>query len=264
MILVTGTKRSGTSMWMQILIGAGFPAFGEAFPADWKSSIEAANPEGFYESSLRHGIYYATNPNPHTGRYIFPEQVEKHVVKVFVPGLVRSDRAYIGRVIATVREWREYCSSVRRLYELEDAGRDREPPARMPPHLEWWSENYSLIRDITVRRYAAHVETYGRLIEQTERVIDEVVEWLGEGDAAGARDKVRPEHRHFDKPEVDEPVAPSVASVFDELYGTLYERRPLTGAFITQLNETQQALLPELRDYEARIAAERSARSGKG
>ncbi len=53
---------------------------------------------------LRAGIYYATNPHPRTGAYFFPEQVEHHCVKVFIPGLVRTDRAFIGRVVASMRE----------------------------------------------------------------------------------------------------------------------------------------------------------------
>ena len=32
MIFVSGTKRSGTSMWMQVLRAAGLPVLGEAFP----------------------------------------------------------------------------------------------------------------------------------------------------------------------------------------------------------------------------------------
>ena len=104
MIIVTGTKRSGTSLWMQILIAAGIPYFGEAFPRDWETTLKEANKEGFYESMLRAGIYYATNPHPRSGAYFFPEQVERHCVKVFIPGLVRTDRAYIGRVVASMRD----------------------------------------------------------------------------------------------------------------------------------------------------------------
>jgi hypothetical protein len=28
MLIVTGTKRSGTSLWMRLLVAAGFPIFG--------------------------------------------------------------------------------------------------------------------------------------------------------------------------------------------------------------------------------------------
>src|ERR1700689_1547774 len=121
MIIVTGTKRSGTSMWMQILIAAGIPHCGSAFPKDWEVTLKDANKEGFYESLLRTGIYYATNPPPRTGAYFFPEQVERHCVKVFIPGLVRSDRAYIGKVIASVREWRGEAAPGLRPYAIRGA-----------------------------------------------------------------------------------------------------------------------------------------------
>ena len=70
MMIVTGTKRSGTSMWMQILIGAGYPIIGEAFPMRWEHTIKAANPEGFYESHLRRSptVLVDAAHNPHGAR----------------------------------------------------------------------------------------------------------------------------------------------------------------------------------------------------
>ena len=120
MIFVTGTKRSGTSLWMQILESAGFPYIGSEFPHRWKQSIGEANPKGFYESMLRQGVNASTNPHPKTGRFLFPKTVEKHVVKVFIPGLVRSDYGFINHVVASIRPWREYCTSLERLYAMED------------------------------------------------------------------------------------------------------------------------------------------------
>ena len=78
MVIVTGTRRSGTSMWMQLLQGAGFPAIGEAFPAQWATSIGEENPHGFWESQLRGGIYYATNPHPKTGTWLSPQHTRRH------------------------------------------------------------------------------------------------------------------------------------------------------------------------------------------
>ena len=57
MFIVTGTKRSGTSMWMQILAAAGLEVIGERFPRHWGEHLSAANPDGFYESEL-------IEPNP--------------------------------------------------------------------------------------------------------------------------------------------------------------------------------------------------------
>jgi hypothetical protein len=266
MIIVTGTKRSGTSMWMQILGAAGFPAFGEAFPRKWGETLREANPDGFFESVLRQGIYWRTNPHPRTGAYFFPEQVERHIVKVFIPGLVRTDRAFIGRVIATVREWREYESSMQRLHALEDrsrtAGVERTPPVRMPPVLEWWHENFSLVRDIVTRRYPIHVQSYASLLADPAGVIREVASWLGDGDVQAAISAVKPENRTQTSP-VSSSLEPELAEVFDLFYRTLHERLPLNAAFIEMLNETNRVLAPRVAEAQRAVLREQRQRRAR-
>ena len=253
MLIVTGTKRSGTSMWMQILIAAGFPPFGEAFPANWGKTIRGANPSGFYESLLRQGIYWRTNPHPRTGAYFFPEQVERHVVKVFIPGLVRSDRAFIGRVVATVREWREYEGSLSRLYDMEDqARRERVPespdPVRFSPVLEWWSENFALVRDIAIRRFPVHVQSYDGLLYEPEAVIRKTLAWLGDADidVEKAVAAVEPRHRTQTRPESDS-LEPKFAAIFDELYTKIHAGEGLEHSFIRKLNEANVELMPRIQ-----------------
>jgi hypothetical protein len=261
-LIVTGTKRSGTSLWMQILIAAGFPAFGEAFPGQWRETLGKANVDGFFESLLREGIYYETNPHPRTGDYFFPEQVEWHCVKVFIPGLVRSDRAYIGRVIATVREWREHEASLNRLRALESAqrakeraeGDTREPAPRISPPLEWWSENFALIRDISIRRYPVHVQTYDGLLRDPERVITATLQWLGRGEVRPACEQVRESRRNFNRPSSETLEAP-VASVFDELYAALESGKSLSPSFLEKLNDTNDRLAPLFAEYRKRLEA---------
>jgi hypothetical protein len=255
MILVTGTMRSGTSLWMQILAAAGFPLIGEAFPAPWGDGLRSANPRGFWESQLVAGVYHATNPHPQTGAYLFPEQTRSHVVKVFIPGLVRSDVAFLDRVIATVRPFREYAASLARMASL---GEDREAAlfdVPLSPALRWWMENFSLVRDIATRRYAAHVITYDRLLADPTREVDAVLSWLGEGDRAAAAVV----ERSLRTQGADVPTPPGVsaehAALFDELYDTLHRGRALTPAFVAQLNQTDQELRPQLR------AAHHTARS---
>jgi hypothetical protein len=268
MVIVTGTKRSGTSLWMQILIAAGIPHFGEAFPRDWESTLKEANKEGFYESMLRAGIYYATNPHPKTGAYFFPEQVEGHCVKVFIPGLVRTDRAYIGHVIATVREWREHEASLLRLNAMEDAerassgGDDTAPPERMPPALEWWAENFLLVRDISIRRYPVHAQSYDGLLRDPERVIRETIAWLGRGDAERALAQPKPERRTFQRP-ASNSVPFEVADVFDELYATIDQRKELKPSFLLKLNETNERLLPMLEENTRRVMADVARRRAR-
>ena len=257
MIIVTGTKRSGTSMWMQLLQAAGFPPIGDAFPRTWGETIRDANPQGFYESELRKGIYYATNPHPKTGDYLFPEQTRGHAVKVFVPGLIKTDRAFIDKVIATVRPWRQYVRSVTRLYEMEKASkaekRGEAPPALpdpiyVPPALEWWMENFSLVSDIVTRRYPVFMVAYESVVNEPRETLDAVLSWVGECDVDAAVAQVNPELRTQGSPTgaEDDPgdvkLEADVIEVFDELHETVRAQRPLEQAFVDRLNEVNQVL----------------------
>ncbi|MCA9685595.1 MAG: hypothetical protein KC457_25680, partial [Myxococcales bacterium] len=267
----------GTSMWMQILVGAGLEAIGEPFPGDWRALLTDANPDGFWESQLLGGIYYRTNPHPISGAFLFPEQTVFHAVKVMIPGLIRSDIAYLDRVVATVREWRQFCASRERLRELTRERLGLEPHdelfrQQLPPALEWWSDNFSLLRDIATRRYAAHVCSYQSLLEDPEQAIAEVLRWLGRGDLQKAIAAVRPErqtqHQGAKKDGPDAGVGdlePEFAEVFDELYDHIHRAKPLSAAFLVALNDTDARLRPRrllAHETQARIAAARSMLSG--
>jgi len=255
MILVTGTKRSGTSMWIQILAGAGLPVIGEAFPSEWGESIRDANPHGFYESRFRQGVFYATNPDPKTGHFVHPNATHRHAVKVFIPGLCRTDFAFLDRVIATIRDWRDYGGSLQRLYALEDAhlakkgdthvqkAHDNRSP--LPPHIEWFLENYELIRDFSARRFPMRLYAYERLLAEPERIVSTVLEWVGGGNLQGALDAIDPSSRTHTGSAAPEGVDPAHAEVFDELYRTLHDEQPLEKALVDRLNALQKALIAE-------------------
>ncbi len=266
MIIVTGTKRSGTSMWMQILQAAGFPVIGERFPRKWEKTIRDANPAGFYESRLRQGIYFATNPNPKTGAFLHPKQTRRHAVKVFIPGLCRTDYAYLDRVLATMRDWREYTRSLERLYALEDAfnrtrplrdgeteeqrqgalARVAERRGKLPPPIEWWFETYELVRDVATRRYPFHLVTYRRLLEDPDKEIRRVVEWIGEGDADAAIGAVKPELRTQEAPEVDVSgiLDADAVAVMDAVYDSVHQRGRLDAALLGRMNALHDRIEP--------------------
>lgn len=248
MLIVTGTKRSGTSMWMQILIAAGFPPIGQAFPSNWEKSIKSANPNGFFESKFRQGVYHATNPDPETGQFLHPKNVRRHVVKIFIPGLVRTDYAYISAVVATMRDWREYCASLSRLYSLEEEFRARSPQAppvsvaKMPPALEWWFENYDLVRNMVTRGFPFHLTTYDRLLRAPEEEIGKVLAWLKDGQLKPALEAVRPELRTQKDTVLDDSLVSDFAGFFDEFYAAVDKDRSLNAALIDKLNQTNKTL----------------------
>ncbi|TNE85673.1 MAG: hypothetical protein EP330_24795 [Deltaproteobacteria bacterium] len=250
MILVTGTKRSGTSMWMQILRAGGFPIIGKDFSSTWGDSIRDANPHGFWESAFRQGVFYATNPHPQTGEFLHPDKVARHAVKVFVPGLVRTEFGFVSHVIATMRPWREYVASVNRLYAMEEAWLREQPDAEArleraramrpnyPAEVEWWFEHYDMIRDVATRRYPFHWVTYHRVLADPEREIQRVFRWLGGGDVASAVAAVQPSTRtQHDTPEPGTcAVDARTIAAMDALYATCHEDRPLSAELVDEMN----------------------------
>lgn len=259
MIVVTGTKRSGTSMWMQILTAAGLPVIGERVPRHWSEHLHAANPDGFYESELVAGIYFRTNPHPVSGVFLFPEQTERHAVKVFIPGLIRSDLAYLDRVIATVRGWRDFARSRERLRALGRAGGEvagEEAPS-LPPGLEWWAENFALIRDVATRRYPFHMLSYESLLADPERTIAEVLAWLGVGDPGKASAVVhRGAGTSVPGGALDETgLEPVHMQVLDELHDHIHRGLALGPAFVERLNQTDRELRPRLLEHNAAVKA---------
>jgi hypothetical protein len=262
MIIVTGTKRSGTSMWMHVLVAAGLPCIGDRFPAGWGELLRDANPDGFFESELLAGINYRTNPHPLSGAYLAPQQTRHHAVKVLIPGLVRTDVAFIDRCIATVRSWREYVISTRRLRALQaDTGALADERVLLPPALEWWCSNYALLRDLAIRGYPVHVVSYDALLRDPARVAAEVLAWIGRGDAGHAAAVVRPELRTaadagLRDAELADGLAADHLAVFDELYRRIDDEQPLTASFVDQLNRTDAALRTAVLEHQARVGAE--------
>ena len=247
-------------MWMQVFVASGFTVMGEAFPKGWgDSALRAANPSGFYESVLRDGIYFATNPHPATGRYFEPQDAERYVCKVFIPGVVRTERAYLEYVVANIRPWREYEASVARLWALEDEAREEQAPGapapyRIPGALEWWLENYALIRDIFVRDYPACIFTYDQVLADPEKHVGAVLDDLGVEQREAALSAIEPRNRTIKQPESDS-VDPAIAQVFDDLYAAVDRGEEITDALMNKLADTHAKLLPQLQDVKRALLA---------
>ncbi len=263
MILVAGTKRSGTSMWMQILRAAGLPIIGEAFPRGWEASLKDANPSGFYESSLRQGVNFTCNPDPQTGVYLHPSETTHHAVKVFLPGLVRSDIAFVHRALITVREWRAYCVSVQRLEALE-RGRDAASEGRpaVAPALEWWVENWLALRDVLTRRYSCHLTTYDTVLANPAGVVPEVLQWIGAPapvDAQAAVAAVDVGLRTDGSPGEPDGLQDDWIETFDDFYQRVRHGEPLDPPFLQRLNALHRELTPLIHEHYREAQLHRGA-----
>ncbi|MBX7082589.1 MAG: hypothetical protein K1X88_25515 [Nannocystaceae bacterium] len=264
MFLVSGTKRSGTSMWMQAFVAANVEVIGQAFPKRWgDGALREANPDGFYESIYRDGVFFGTNPHPDTGEYVRPEATRDRVVKVFVPGVVRTELGFIGGVVANVRRWRDYEASVARLWALEDRQRatespDEPAPPRLPGALEWWAENFSLLRDHNQRGYPLVIQTYEQVLAQPERYVRRALaawcEHSGRScDVEAAVAAIKPAARTQSVAQ-SEGVEPRIAQVFDDLYDAIERGITIDGALLRTLVATQRELYPQVTEFKVQRA----------
>ena len=318
MIVVTGSKRSGTSLWMQIVIAAGFPYIGRDFSKNWKDSIFDANPHGFYESLFRRGIYHINNPNPQTGHFVPAIHSQLHAIKIFIPGLVRTDLSYLHRVICSIRHFREYFYSLQRLdtmeqnfYQQQEKQSKQNPKnpnidlsfeeirnlRKNPLHpvIEWWQDNYLLIRDFSTRRYPFHCVAYDSILERPQEIIPKTLTWCFNGLPTDLRffdenlhretSLSKREHIKLDidaacnviqtqsktqkrneLPDIDFPFKADFEDLFETFYDCFYSQNAnLSASLIEELNKCHDTLEPYIKNeiqkhqlYVAKILQERN------
>jgi hypothetical protein len=170
------------------------------------------------------------------------------------PDVLRSERGYIEHVVANLRPWREYEASVNRLWKLEDEAREPGFPAppRFPPALEWWVENFSLVRDLHRRRWSGLLQTYPQVLADPERFIARALKAIGSGDLAKAVAAVKPENR-TQRVVTSDSIEPELAIAFDDLYGAVEEGR-IGDTLVDHLEATHRKLVPRLRKLQTDMA----------
>ncbi|MAR56499.1 MAG: hypothetical protein CMM93_04895 [Rickettsiales bacterium] len=241
-------------MWMQVLRAAGFQPLGRAFPGDWGQTIADANPDGFYESRFRSGIFHATNPLPETGAYIHPDASRNAVVKIFPFGVRKTHRAFLDRLVLTMRPCAAYIRSRSRLYSMEhesrpEAVRERvEPIAYMPAYLEWFFENITLLGDVRLRKLEHRIVTYDRALREPQAV-GEIVRWLG-GDSDAAIAEIRGERQTQvgEWGELSDVPPPAMRNIFDALYQAFDDGGSPDAALLRAIRRVHAELLPRFQN----------------
>ncbi len=267
MLVVSGSRRSGTSLWMQLLAAAGIEWIGEEFPLDWGTTLRDLNPRGFFESKLRDGIHWQSNPDPDSGVYLHPKECPNHAVKIFPMGLVRTDLAFIDKVLVSYRPWRAQAASTRRFFDVEaKAARQAgiEPPPLRDPVSLWFRDLYLLFEDFERRRYPVHVQPLPALMKDPESVLVRVFAWL---DLPRQRplDELLPvviaviepgllNRAHHESPDLSLESEHDAATirVLDDLDHALATDGAVPEALLGDMNELILRLLPRLREEDER------------
>lgn len=226
MIVVTGTGRSGTSMWMQALIAAGTPYVGEAFPGAL-AKLAGANPLGFYEDKIRdHG---SNEP-----------RLKGHAVKLFIQGVLRTHESNLERVVFTMRPFQEFAQSSKRMRAMTtQAPGDQDRLA-----LSWWRSNYGLTMDAWRRGYPVRTVTYAEALSDPHKTVSDLISWLGvEGlDVNAAAAAIAPSVRTQTGGTEDFGVDPRDLDTFGALYDQVAKKKPLTAALVTKMAKTQERM----------------------
>ena len=246
MIVVTGCRRSGTSLWMQMLAAAELPIVGEAFSPELEPLAEA-NPKGFFESEHRYG---AT---------VDPAELRGQVVKMFVPGVVETDEDELERAILSIRPWREHVASTRTFETLEAGVLGMPVPQSMPPDLEWWFENYCLLGDFSERDYPMMVVAYDLVLEKPVETAERALTFLDADPVHAAKMAavVDVSLRHADPATAESELPVFALETFDQLYERIRSRDAFDDAFVDRLGETHELLMPLIEPYlEAEDAIE--------
>jgi hypothetical protein len=253
MVVVSGTGRSGTSMWMQILKTAGLEIIGEKFPKNWESTLSKANPQGFYESSLLQGINFMTNPDPNTGEKIDPVIHRNFAVKVFSFGLRSTDRSYLGRTLFSLRDWRGFSESLERMSNLS-------PNSGIPNQLEldstifhpawWFCEVYDTLLDSAQRNYNILWTTFESAINSPSKAIERVCGRLqievDLGTCAAVINKRLvnsvPNSENLDLPN-------NWIKAFDDLYNCIHQSCPINAALYNELRAVRLQIADRFLEY---------------
>lgn len=263
MVIVSGSKRSGTSMWMQILVAAGLEPLGRRFSANWEERLSHLNPEGFYESPFRHGLNFTNNPDPQTGQYIDPREETFTAMKVFGSALAMTEFAYLNRVIGTMRDWRSFVASRERLERGDRRGKPKVPSElRLAPTLEWWMANYGMVRDATIRRYPFSWLSYESMVsEEGPMLVEQALRWIDptrDWNVDAAVSQIRPELRHYalDDLEVQEPwMSAEAEQLFDDLYALAHRGQSVDSSMLIRMDEYHRVVLPYIHEHHERLQA---------
>jgi hypothetical protein len=164
---------------MQLLEAAGVPVIGQPYPVDWGTRLRAANTRGYYESSLCGGINFTTNPSPETGVRLVPSEVEAVAIKIFLPGVRRTERPFLGRVLISVRDWRSYLGSTVRMRAIVSSTKNAtEPEEPLARAAYWVQEHDAILEDARQRGYPLRLVFYDDVLATPTPTVTEALRWL--------------------------------------------------------------------------------------
>lgn len=199
MFIVTGSKRSGCSLMMQLLDKAGIDFIGEKFP---KECDRVKNPEGIYESAFYNmGLNNTTTPWNHNEKQL----LKYRAIKLSPVGLSRTDSEYIEKVILVIRHWKS-CLQV------------------STPQ-EYFASYYSIIQSLVKRRLDVLTFDYDVLVDNAKDTCINLKKLIGVGRFDLAPSQIKKKLRTVDIKNYNSVFPEEFCEILDKLYQGLFQGR---------------------------------------
>lgn len=170
-IIVSGNSRTGTSLMMQTLKALGLKVSGEKFvrkPGDelYEEHYEN-NPLGFYE------IPYLVNVGI---KDYTVDKINGEVVKLNLPGLLKTDKKYVDKLIYCIRNPQEMVDS-----KLKAIANDQST-YQSPDHIYYWHNRMTklFIKNTPVKWWKEKilVVDYADMVQNNRHEINRICEFL--------------------------------------------------------------------------------------
>jgi hypothetical protein len=166
------------------------------------------NPNGFWEMLYTvQGIYYRFHDADRLEKILVEEK--KSICKIVSQGLMQSDPKYIDKVIYMIRHPRAVAKSQERLKRSWPL--NSEPTVNGEPQPIHTPEMYVNVTTMASRWFLKYPEVqvhyvhFDELIEDPERILNGVQEFLGEGDFSKAINQINPKLRRSLPQDIDSP-----------------------------------------------------------
>jgi hypothetical protein len=204
---------------------------GETIPTTWSVHAEEAVQPSFFGTLGDQGIFYKTNPDPYSQVYVEASEVEAVALQMKVNGVLRTERAYVGHVIASMPHF----------------GSLRTEGDKLPAVLLWWNDYVGLLRDAATRRYPLRLVSEEALARAPEVTLRTVLAFADVPitEAAVSVARSLPEPGPGD-PEAGKDLPPTVLDVFEELHRRVDQDEGFDRPFLERLYAVNQALTPQI------------------
>ena len=228
---------------MSMMNEAGFPVLGSKFPLNWEEKRTEKNkdlefPQNPSETGFWEDMNIVDNGCNNVTMNINPENLKDHAAKIFFSGMIKTDLAYIDKVILCIRDCKSYTSSWEKVlsFNLKENNKKTEKYP-YPIGTEFVCKYSILLKDYVKRKYKMIVIDYDQMLNDPEKICTNLKSFIGSGRfdlSKNLIDKKFNNHSNVSCSEKDE-FAPGFFDFADNMHNSL-KNGNISAQFLENIN----------------------------